>query len=523
MPLSFPVFFVTLCLCVFVFNHQCLIELNSYGCPDLRLSTRFLQSVVQFTSILGLSMRTTVLAIIAIISVPLLSLGQSTLSFPRVIQPADFSTTGYAIVNPGSAAATVTFNLYGADGGNPQISTQSIRAGGQLAKLASELFPNPPGAGWVQATSGTAGLQAFWFGGNLTTFADGAEAAASSGELVAPLIAPQSEINIANTGAADITVLLHLLDQNGFDLGFQPFPQRIPAKGFFKGDVAPLFFPIEDFSVATHMRIECRCANASYAATIIARDFIAGPSWAVANAVPASTATTALNFPHVVEGIQGPANWRSVIGITNLSTGSSNDVTIAFMSETGDAVKALQRTLPPNGGVRATIRDLLGLTPTAPFQNGWLRVTSTSGLPLTGYIAYAEATEGGVAVVPPQPEAQTNLLFEHIADLPPWLTGLALLNTNTRLANVEVFALRPDGSLIGNSNFPLAGGAKIAKLLSELIPQSQSRTTDGGFVFVRSDLPLFGIELFFSRNLQILSNVAAGKILPGINYVPPSR
>ena len=488
-----------------------------------RPSPPFLRLPVQFTSILGLSMKTTVLAIIAIISAPLLSLGQSTLSFPRALQPADFSPTGFAIVNPASTNATITFTLYGADGNALQSSSQPLKAGGQIAKLASELFPRSVNTGWVQATSSTSGLQAFWFGGDLSTFADGAEAAPSSAELVLPLIAPQSEIDIANTGASDVTVVLRLLDQNGFELGYQPFPQRIPAKGFFKRDVVPLFFPIEDLSLATHMRIECRCASASYAATVIARDFIAGPSWAVVNAVPAATSTTTLHFPHIVEGIQGPANWRSVIGITNLSTGFSNEVTIAFMSETGTVVRTFQRTMPPNGGVRVTARELFGLAPTAAFQSGWLRVSSTNGLPLTGYVAYAESTAGGVAVVPPQAEAQTSLLFEHIADLPPWLTGLALLNTNTATAKVEVSALRPDGSLIGNATFALPAGAKTAKLLSELIPQTQTRTTDGGFVFVQSDLPLFGIELFFSRNLQVLSNVAAGKILPGITYAPPSR
>ncbi len=167
------------------------------------------------------------------------------------------------------------------------------------------------------------------------------------------------------------------------------------------------------------------------------------------------------------------------------------------------------------------MRDF-GLTAPATL-NGWFRVSSTSGLPLTGFAAYAETIGAGVAVVPPQLEAQTNLLFAHIADRPPWRTGLALLNTNSSVAIVEVFALRPDGSLIGVAQFPLAAGAKTAKLLSEWIPQMESRTSDGGFVFVRSDLPLFGTELFFSRDGQILANVAAGRILPGIVYVPPSQ
>ena len=76
----------------------------------------------------------------------------------------------------------------------------------------------------------------------------------------------------------------------------------------------------------------------------------------------------------------------------------------------------------------------------------------------------------------------------------------------------------PDGSLIGSGPLTLQPGAKTSRLLREVIPQTQTRASDGGFLFVQSDVPVFGIELFFSRNLQILSNVAAGS---GINFEHP--
>jgi hypothetical protein len=148
-------------------------------------------------------------------------------------------------------------------------------------------------------------------------------------------------------------------------------------------------------------------------------------------------------------------------------------------------------------------------------------VTSTNEVPLTGYIAYADLVPSGVAVVPPQGSAETSLLFGHIADLPPWLTGIALLNTNNVPADVDVFAISPDGLLIGRKSFSLGAGTNSAKLLRELIPETQTRKSDGGLVFVWSSLPIFGIELFFSRDQRILANVSAGRILPGIVFVPP--
>src|SRR5262245_36491095 len=115
-------------------------------------------------------------AALAIIALPIISYGQSTLSFPRVMQPGEYSSTGFALVNPDAGNATVTLTLYSADGSPQATSTQTIPARGQLPKLGRELFPTAATGGWVQATSTTSGLQGFWFSGDLATFADGAEA-----------------------------------------------------------------------------------------------------------------------------------------------------------------------------------------------------------------------------------------------------------------------------------------------------------------------------------------------------------
>jgi hypothetical protein len=138
---------------------------------------------------------------------------------------------------------------------------------------------------------------------------------------------------------------------------------------------------------------------------------------------------------------------------------------------------------------------------------------------LTGFVAYADLVAAGVAVVPPQLDPQPKLLFAHIADLAPLATGLALLNPTTTPANIDVFAFTPSGTLIGTTSFPLAAASNISKLLRELIPQTQNRTSDGGFVFVQSTTPIFGIELFFSRDSRYFGNVPAG---PGNTFVPPA-
>src|SRR6476660_9100861 len=78
---------------------------------------------------------------------------QSTLNFVRQFQPSELQTTGFAVANTSTADAAVTFTLYSSVGTAVSSTTQTVPAGGQFAKLGSELFPGAATAGWVQATS----------------------------------------------------------------------------------------------------------------------------------------------------------------------------------------------------------------------------------------------------------------------------------------------------------------------------------------------------------------------------------
>ncbi|HYR91212.1 MAG TPA: hypothetical protein VE422_44565 [Terriglobia bacterium] len=457
-------------------------------------------------------MKQAVLAFITMLALPAFVESQSTLSFPRAIQPSELSTSGFAVVNPAAADAAVIFTLYRADGAIESATTRTIPAHGQLAKLGSDLFPAAANAGWVEATSPTLGLQGFWMAGDWATFMDGADAASSSPELVVSIVTSQTELHMANTGTNPVVAQVRVYGEDGLQLA-PPVIQVIPPKGFFKSDVSTLF-PFLNLAIATHLKLTC--VN-PFAALVIVHNFIAGPSWAVVNAVPSSQPFTNLSFPQVVDGTVGGANWTSVMGLTNLSTSAANDLTLTFTAQDGVTTRSVMLSLSPNGAIRSNARILFDLPP--GFQSGWVKVTGS--LPISGFVAYADTVAAGVAVTAGQSEGQTNLLFAHIADLSPWWTGLALLNPNVRSANVEIFALNPDGSLIGGARFELKGSTKVARLLSEWTPQTQTRTTDGGYIFIRSDAPIYGTEVFFSRSLLILANVAAGKIAPGITYVPP--
>jgi hypothetical protein len=447
-----------------------------------------------------------------VLAFPVFAFSQSTLNFPRAFSPADLASTGFAVVNPGGTAASVTFTLYSATGAMIGSSAQTIPAAGQFARVGTELFPAASQAGWVQMTSAAGGLQGFWVGGDFATFTDGADSAAVSNDLIFPLVTSSTEINIANTAANGNNITIRLFGADGTELAAAA-SRSIAANAVFQSQVSVLFSGT-DLDNARYIRVT---GSAGLTGTAVISNFLVSET-GVTNAVPASAAANEANFPHVISGAGGGGNYTTILGVTNLSN-STQTVTITFTPEDGSAPSTVTRSIAGNGSLRDTAENVFSFPPA--FQNGWVRVSGSS---VIAFVAYADSVAGGFAVVPAQNTPRTSLMFAHIADLPPWFTGIALLNTTGSAATVSVYAMNPDGSLIAGADstptarFQLGPGAKTAKLLLELLPQTQSRPGDSGFIFINSTQPLFGLELFFSRTLRVFANVAAGN---GAGFTPP--
>src|SRR5262249_8005799 len=152
------------------------------------------------------------------------------------------------------------------------------------------------------------------------------------------------------------------------------------------------------------------------------------------------------------------------------------------------------------------------------YQDGWVKVTGTQ--PLNGFIYFGFSGTTDATTVAGQSTARTQMIFDHVATGPAFNTGLALLNTTSIDANVEVYIMRATGALVGKASFTLPHGTKIAQQLTEWVPAS---TADDGFVYVRTtnNVPLYGIQLFYSRDIRLIANVPAAGIAPGITFTPP--
>jgi hypothetical protein len=308
-------------------------------------------------------------------------------------------------------------------------------------------------------------------------------------DLVVPFATPDSEINLVNPNVSGLSVVVRLFRADGLEMG-PPAVRLVNGKGGLKETLSRLF-PSASLASAAYVRLTC---TLPFAASVIGRNYLATPSWAAVNAVDAASTRTQFFLPHFVTGGLSGASYRAVLGITNLSSTAQN-VTISFMQADGSAPIVVQRALAANAMLFETGQTLFGSDTT--LRDGWVRVT------------FAEIVRGGVTVVPPQIDGRTDLFFAHIADLAPWMTGIAILNASPGAAEVDLTAANPDGSVIGTVRLSIPAMSKTARLLREWLPQMQARRTDGGTIRVRSNVPIFAVALFFRMDLRILAGITS--------------
>jgi erythromycin esterase len=447
----------------------------------------------------------------------------STLYLPRQFNPSEMATVGVAFLNPTAAAAAATFKLRTADGATAVSSQRTIPANGQLSLTLNQLFPAVTVRGWLSADIDVDRVTGFWLAGDFVTSVDGApllnpdDAAASPGFA---FFATTSEISFVNIGSNAVAGNLRLLNASGIQVAAAPF--ELAVFGVFQQTVASLFpAQADSFGADTYwISVSADSANARLIGTAVTPR--ADADKLVTNLL--SVSSDRFVIPHIVGGRIAGATYESTIILTNLQP-SSQSVTLTLRQTAGPVLTA-QRTIPGNGVLRSSAVSLFG----ASSVDGWLLVEAT--MPVSGVVTYSDAGNGGGTAVEMQAgAADIDLAFGHIANLPPWSTGIALANPSATDAQVEIYAIDPSGNLIGgpsqaaSASFVLPAQSKRAFLLSEVIPQIQTRSTDGGYVYVRSTngIGLHGSQLFFRNSGLVYANVPAAPLRDLAFTTPAAR
>ena len=105
------------------------------------------------------------------------------------------------------------------------------------------------------------------------------------------------------------------------------------------------------------------------------------------------------------------------------------------------------------------------------------------------------------------PQGSKASIFAHVATTLGFFTGLAALNAAALPATVEIAVFDSEGTFLGGFTTVLNPGVRISELITDLVPEVADLA--GGFIWLRSNVPLFLSALFGSVQGDVLANVPA--------------
>ncbi|GAB4231302.1 MAG: hypothetical protein Kow00109_03370 [Acidobacteriota bacterium] len=181
------------------------------------------------------------------------------------------------------------------------------------------------------------------------------------------------------------------------------------------------------------------------------------------------------------------------------------EVTVSWRGDTGELLAGpVTLTLEPGQAVREALDSLFSLDPSAGLTTGWLEIVADRP-GLVGDLEVELFDGRALTLLDLQPTDATELVFSHVAQGAGVSTGLALVNARSEAANVRIAVFSPAGEATGEVELVLAPGMRTIGLLPDLIPDLAPQL--GGYVQVTSDVPLFGLELFFADSLEFVATV----------------
>ncbi len=462
----------------------------------------------------------------------------TTLTFPKVSFAGDL-LTGIAIANPTARNATVTLTAYGEDGipvvrsGFKNPVELTVPAGQQLARVVSEVFGSglEPGTSvWIQGTCSEDGLTAFSLLFNASgSLLDGSEAPAKAQKLVFNHVKVDggysTELNIVNPAIKDAHLQVQLISPSGV---LQLKELQIPAHGLARLDVAS-YFADSDLDPAVYVALDSDEEIAGYELIRSTE----GDAYGL-NARPSAEKLSSLYFQQL--SVLG--NSRTGIGVVNYS---SNPVILTFSAIKSDGTvfdsrdirnNPVTRSLRANESLYEDVAVLFGFHGDKEVE-GSITVRATADA-INGYVTYGSGISGAAAAVVSSAEGRKRAIFSHVATGSEFYTGLTLFNPGTLPANIRVMVIKTGGQAVGTYDGVIQPGGRLSRRLgsTDFIPQAGEQV--GGFLWVRSDLPVYMSSFIgtsrASTNIQPQvspesfnpdSAVASLKMKPAMAIVPP--
>ncbi|MFB3906390.1 MAG: right-handed parallel beta-helix repeat-containing protein [Acidobacteriota bacterium] len=400
---------------------------------------------------------------------------------------------GYALVN--ASAETCAVRLRGFDGSGAQFGSvvqKEIAAGAQLSLLLTETF-QPLKEGWIEIRSDKPDLVSFsLLGDDSLTRMDGAQlAAAISADLLLPDVrataTENTEIFIVNPNPEKVDMTVTWISDSGASVR----DLSLPAHGSSVLSTAQ-FFGRQGSGYVT-VRAKDSADKGIFAMELLRnRDSFAGLL-----SLDIYQASSELLGAQLAVG----KDLETILSVVNL--GATADITFQAFNEAGRLLKTATITqLSPNSIFTAPASEIFGFEQEVV---GWVRISAGTGAKLLGSVSFSDNGGGYLAALPLQSHGARESVFGHVAQTPQVFSGIALLNPTDEYAQISLEVFDRAGNRRGIALFELSPNEKRAQLLSEYIPDVGQQ--EGGFVRVRSNVAVFGFELFGNADLSFMSAV----------------
>ncbi len=185
-----------------------------------------------------------------------------------------------------------------------------------------------------------------------------------------------------------------------------------------------------------------------------------------------------------------------------VSPSGASEARIELFDSNGNRTSERPISLPTGGQWRMSVSALLPAEQ-LPFA-GWAAVSVDSGQ-VVGTVRFEGLDQSYLAALPLQSSGAREFALAQLAETEELFTGIALLNDNPYAAILTVEAFSPDGQRLGIAFLGLGPGERLARTAGELF--EMIGMLPGGYLRVRSTLPLSGLGIFAARDLRFYSAV----------------
>ena len=179
----------------------------------------------------------------------------------------------------------------------------------------------------------------------------------------------------------------------------------------------------------------------------------------------------------------------------NLGPGQSFEQDVATLFGFGETNGALVST--------GTRNSIAGSRNKGTTVVGSMRV-QVSGGGVVGDVIFGDPMDlEYAAALPLQKTPFTEAVFNQVANIPGFFTGMAFFNTGMETAEIRIQVFSAEGVQSGDVTISLGPGKRISKLVPEFDPATAGQAR--GFIRITSSQPLIAQQLFGTSDLSLLS------------------